>query len=115
MGTTNPFVCVLSDSLPNPQNFLLARSHTTLADIYRAGEWESIQPAMPAPLVRDGGPVQPLSAIRLAAMKRNVPMAKAGGAASSLLLPERTMNRRQRKAEEARQRQAEKRTSRQLH
>lgn len=88
-GIVAPFVWVLSDRLPNPEDFVLARSQTTLADIYRAGEWEAIQPTMPAPMVRDGGPMQPESSLRLAATPQNVPLALAGGVASSSLLPER--------------------------
>jgi hypothetical protein len=60
-----------------------------------------MQPNMPAPLTRDGGPVQGLPAIRLAGMKRNQPLAMMGGAASSVLLPGRTLNRHPRKADEA--------------
>lgn len=104
-GIVAPLVWVLSERLPDPEDYVLARSRTTLADIYRAGVWEGARPAMPAPMVRDGGPVQALSATRLAAMTRNRPVVMEGGAASAGLLPERTKNRHQRKAEEARMRQ----------
>jgi hypothetical protein len=114
-GIISPFVWVLSDNLPNPEDFVLARSRTTLADIYRAAEWAGTPPMMPAPMVRDGGPVQPLSATRLASMNRNVPVAMAREAQPSVLLPDRTMNRHQRKVEEARQRKSQEPKTRQFH
>jgi hypothetical protein len=76
-----PFQWTFSDSLPNPEDYILARSGTTLEDIFRAAEWEAERPQMPPPMVRDGGRVQPLSEPARAAMPRNTPMAMRGGAA----------------------------------
>ena len=116
-GVIAPFVWVLSDRLPDPEDFVLARSRTTLADIYRAGEWEGTPPAMPAPMVRDGGPVQPLPHAMLKAKARNEPMATRAGDVSSVLLPERRpqANRHQRRAEDARRRDAGNGRSASLH
>ena len=111
-GIAAPFVWVLSDSLPKPEDFVLARSRTTLSDIYRAGEWEGLEPATPAPHLH-GGPM-PQTA-ESAAMPRNMSMAMVSVAESSVLLPERTIDRHQRKVAAARQRQAEKGRSRRLH
>ena len=66
---------------------------------------------MPAPMVMDGGPVQPLSATALSAMPRNQPL-KLQPVTTSTPAPKRTarppMNRKQRKAMEAKQRKAAK-------
>lgn len=109
-GITSIFAWVLSDTLPKPEDFILARSATSLEDIYKAGQWEYLQPSMPAPMVMDGGPVQPLPERRLDMMPRNEPVAFSSAAPSSQMLPERQpqMNRRQRKAAEAKARRAAK-------
>lgn len=114
---TTMFVWTLSDRLPNPEDFILARSQTTLEDIYRANEWESQRPSLPAPMVMDGGPVQPLCGDRLAQMPRNQPVAMHSDTPSSTLLPERSPqpNRKQRKAKEAQQRKATQKAQRVLH
>ncbi|WP_299681381.1 hypothetical protein [uncultured Roseobacter sp.] len=69
-----PFVWEHGATLPKPEDFVLLASGTTLIDIYKAGEWESRRPQMPAPMVMDGGPVQPLSATAHSAMPRNQPL-----------------------------------------
>ena len=109
-GMTTLFAWVLSDTLPQPEDFVLARSATSLEDIYKAGQWEFMQPTMPPPMVMDGGPVQPLSERKLEMMPRNEPMAFSSAAPSSEILPDRNpqMNRRQRKAAEAKARRAQK-------
>ncbi len=37
-GNTNIFAWVLSETLPEPEDFVLARSQTTLEAIYKAGQ-----------------------------------------------------------------------------
>lgn len=49
-GVETPFIWPFSDRLPNPEDFVLARSRTTLMDIYRADEWEDRRPSLPAPI-----------------------------------------------------------------
>lgn len=53
---------------------MLACSGTTLEDIYKAAEWESQGPRLPAPMVLDRGPVQPLKGAALSAIPRNEPL-----------------------------------------
>ena len=107
-GHTMPFAWVLSDSLPNPEDFVLARSGTSLQDIYTAGQWEAVRPAMPPPRDVEGRPVQPLVDSKLELLRRNEPMAFRSDAPSSEILPGRDPqeNRRQRRSAEARARQA---------
>lgn len=73
-GPAMPFHWEFGDILPKPEDFLLASSGTTLEDIYKASEWESRRPRMPAPMVLDGGEVLPLSQADLAVMSRNEPL-----------------------------------------
>jgi hypothetical protein len=103
-GVPVPFHWHFSDTLPKPEDFVLACSGTTLEDIYKASEWEDQRPHMPAPMVMDGGPVQPLSQVGLTAMPRNELLNLEPATAES----QRTMNRKQRKAMEAKQRKATK-------
>lgn len=63
-----------TDTLPNPEDYILQLSKTSLEDIYKAGEWECVRPQMPPPLVMDGGPVQALSKNKLNTMPRNEPV-----------------------------------------
>lgn len=72
-GAPMPFHWHLGDTLPKPEDFVLACSGTTLEDIYKASEWEGQHPRMPAPLVMDGGPMQRLSQADLSVMPRNTP------------------------------------------
>ncbi|MEM6416064.1 MAG: hypothetical protein AAF720_15570 [Pseudomonadota bacterium] len=69
-----PFYWEFGDTLPAPEDFVLACSGTTLEDIYKASEWESRGPRLPAPMVLDGGPVQPAKGATLSAMPRNEPL-----------------------------------------
>jgi hypothetical protein len=108
-GLTSPFVWTLSDTLPNPEDFVLARSGTTLEDIYKAAEWEALRPDMPPPMVRDSGPVQPLSQAGLTLMPRNTPLAMREGGTTGMF------NRKQRKAAEAEKRQQAKGKKRLVH
>ena len=110
-GQITIFAWVLSDVLPNPEDFVLQRSQTSLEGIYRAGEWESMRPHMPAPVVMDSGPVQALGNSDYEQMPRNMPLAYKNETPSSALLPNRqnqpTMNRQQRRAMERKQRKTE--------
>lgn len=72
-GPGVPFHWDFGDTLPKPEDFVLAASGTTLEDIYKAAEWESQGPRLPAPMVLDGGPVRPLKGAELSAMPRNEP------------------------------------------
>lgn len=73
-GDPMPFHWDFSDTLPKPEDFVLACSGTTLEDIYKAAEWESQAPRLSAPTVLDGGPVQPLKGADLDGMPRNEPL-----------------------------------------
>ncbi|MEO9516492.1 MAG: hypothetical protein ABJH45_09365 [Paracoccaceae bacterium] len=73
-GAAMPFHWEFSDTLPLPEDFVLECSGTTLEDIYKAAEWEDQAPRMPAPVVLDGGPVQPSSDDELKVMPRNEPL-----------------------------------------
>ncbi len=98
-GPPMAFHWEFGDTLPKPEDFVLEASGTTLEDIYKAAEWESQQPQMPAPMVMDGGPIQPLPHTALKAMPRNEPLNLAAK-------PRQALNRKQRKAMEAKQRKA---------
>ena len=102
-----PFTWDFADTLPKPEDFVLACSGTTLEDIYKAAEWESQGPRLPAPMVLDRGPVQPLKGAALSAMPRNEPLS-VSHAPVAAARPQRTLNRKQRKAMEAKQRKAAK-------
>lgn len=103
-GLTTVFAWTLSDTLPYPEDFVLRRSQTTLEEIYRASEWESVHPQMPAPVTMDSGPVQPLSVQQFDNMPRNNPIGFQNNSPSSEL----KLNRKARKAEAARQRKIKK-------
>ncbi|WP_232716648.1 hypothetical protein, partial [Epibacterium ulvae] len=102
-----PFHWEFGDTLPKPEDFVLACSDTTLEDIYKAAEWESQGPRLPAPVVLDRGPVQPLKGTALSAMPRNEPF-DVTHAPMAAQKPQQTLNRKQRKAMEAKQRKAAK-------
>ncbi|WP_198011648.1 hypothetical protein [Roseovarius nubinhibens] len=102
-----PFTWDFGDTLPKPEDFVLACSGTTLEDIYKAAEWESQGPRLPAPMVLDRGPVQPLKDVALSEMPRNEPL-NVTHAPMAATKPQRTLNREQRKAMEAQQRKAAK-------
>lgn len=106
-GEPMPFLWDFGETLPKPEDFVLACSGTTLEDIYKAAEWESQGPRLPAPMVLDRGPVQPLKGAALSAMPRNEPL-NVAHAPMTPAKPQRTLNRQQRKAMEARQRKAAK-------
>jgi hypothetical protein len=104
-GPPMAFHWEFGDTLPRPEDFVLKVSGTTLEDIYKAAEWESQQPQMPAPMVMDGGPIQPLPHTALKAMPRNEPLNLRPTPAAK---PRQALNRKQRKAMEAKQRKAAK-------
>ncbi|GAW35562.1 hypothetical protein RA2_02625 [Roseovarius sp. A-2] len=106
-GEPMPFLWDFGETLPKPEDFVLACSGTTLEDIYKAAEWESQGPRLPAPMVLDRGPVQPLKGAALSAMPRNEPL-NVAHAPMAPAKPQRTLNRKQRKAMEAKQRKAAK-------
>jgi len=68
-----PFIWTFSENLPNPEEFVLSRSQTSLEEIYRAGQWEAMAPTMPVPLMRESGPVARMSERQLGATPRNLP------------------------------------------
>ena len=43
-GAGLPFRWTLTPALPKPEDYVLARSATTLGDVYAAGEWEGVAP-----------------------------------------------------------------------
>ncbi len=106
-GEPMPFLWDFGETLPKPEDFVLACSGTTLEDIYEAAEWESQGPRLPAPMVLDRGPVQPLKGAALSAMPRNEPL-DVTHAPMAAAKPQRVLNRKQRKAMEAKQRKAAK-------
>ncbi len=73
-GDPMPFLWEFSETLPKPEDFVLACSGTTLEDIYKASEWESQGPRLPAPTILDRGPVQPLKGVSRSVMPRNEPL-----------------------------------------
>lgn len=93
---------ICGSELPKPEDFVLACSGTTLEDIYKAAEWESQGPRLPAPMVLDRGPVQPLKGTALSAMPRNEPFEVVHSPTASAK-PQRTPNRKQRRAIDAKQ------------
>lgn len=48
-GELMPFRWTFTAALPEPEDYVLARSATTLANIHAAGEWEGAAPGMAAP------------------------------------------------------------------
>jgi hypothetical protein len=72
-GLTTVFAWTLSDTLPNPEDFVLRQSQTMLEDIFRASAWESVHPQMSAPAAMDSGPVQPFSVQQFDNMPLNNP------------------------------------------
>ncbi len=102
-GPGMPFHWDFGDTLPKPEDFVLACSQTTLEEIYNAAEWESQGPRLPAPMRLDRGPVEPLKGAALSAMPRNEPLDVSFDGMPTAK-PQRTLNRKQRKAMEAKQR-----------
>ena len=106
-GPGVPLTWDFGDTLSKPEDFVLACSGTTLEDIYKAAEWESQGPRLPAPTLLDRGPVQPLKGAALSAMPRNEPL-NVAHAPVAAAMPQRILNRKQRKAMDAKQRKAAK-------
>ena len=110
-----PFHWPFGTTLPRPEDYILARSDLTLEAIYAAGEWEQIKPRMAAPegvvvpatdMGRNPNPL-----LQPARPEPNVPPAFAH-MADAPRKSGRTLNRKQRKAQEARARKAAKATKR---
>ena len=106
-GEAMPFLWDFGEILPKPEDFVLACSGTTLEDIYKAAEWESQGPRLPAPMLLDRGPVQPLTGAALSAMPRNAPL-EVLHEPMNTQTPQQTLNRKQRKAMEAKRRKTTK-------
>ena len=70
-----PFHWDFDEELPRPETYVLSRSGTSLTEIYRAAEWQEQQPRLPAPLMRDGGPVFPASVFEKGQIEPNRPLA----------------------------------------
>lgn len=68
-----PLMWPFGDQLPAPEDYILARSAVTLADIYAANEWESA-PSMHAPVMGDVGPMIPASDRVRDQMPANIPL-----------------------------------------
>lgn len=64
-GPGVPFTWDLGDTLPKPEDYVLACSNTTLEEIYKAAEWENQGPRFPAPTQLDRSPSQPLKGAAL--------------------------------------------------
>lgn len=97
-----PFHWAFSRTLPKPQDYVLQRSGTTLADIYAAaeGEGQYLLSHGPAPSARiDRGPTQP----RSEAVRHGVPHGKpvAANGEGAAAAPGPALNRKQRRAMEA--------------
>jgi hypothetical protein len=99
-GAAMPFLWDFGETLPKPEDFVLACSSTTLEEIYQAGDWETQGPRLSAPMVLDRGPVHPLKGAALLAMPRNEPLDVMHSSAK----PQRTLKRKQRKLAEAHKR-----------
>ena len=70
-----PFHWDFAEELPRPEDYILSRSGTNLTEMYRASEWHEQQPRLPAPLMRDGGPVAPASTFDKGQIAPNRPLA----------------------------------------
>lgn len=102
--------------LPNPETYILTRSQVTLEEIYLASEWEQIGTRMPAPNSLAG--FNPNSTMKRSKPKPNIPPAFANRpdaptVENRIQHPAQpshspSMNRKQRKAMEAKQRKAAK-------
>ena len=57
-GPEMPFRWTFTQALPLPEDYVLQRSATNLADVYQANEWETLRPVMPAPTFGEAGPSQ---------------------------------------------------------
>lgn len=107
-GSATPLHWTFSDSIPNPEDHILERSEVTLEEIYAAGEWEQIGTRLAAPdgmaeltSTQTNMPLQPSKP------EPNVPPAFANHP-DAPTRPERSMNRKERKAMHAHQRKAAK-------
>lgn len=111
-----PFHLHFMDRIPKPEDYILERSNLTLAQIYAAGEWEQIKPKMPAPAtataIAPPAAASSTTAVPSLEPKANIPPAFANHPdapkKAAQPKPQRMMNRKQRKAIEAKQRKTTK-------
>ena len=106
------------DKIPNPEDYILQRSDVTLQEIYAAGEWEQIGTRMPPPPNMVGfnphvGIKQANLMLQPSAPTPNIPPAFADHPDVPTGTPK--LNRKQRKAMEARKRKTARVKMRKLH
>ncbi len=101
-GERLPFHWPFTANLPNPEDYILQRSQLHLHEIYQADEWEAIRPQMPMPEYGEAGPVISRDPEVVNASPPNIPLSlqKSGYTPA--------MNRKQRRAYDARRRRATK-------
>ena len=78
LGELAAFLWPFSPHLPQPEDYVLARSALTLSDIYRAAEWEDTRPRLPAPAlggITELGPEGPATPRLRANVRPNRPHA----------------------------------------
>ena len=99
-GEKMPFLWTFTEMLPKPEDYILQRSALHLDEIYQAGEWESAQPQVPAPVRGDLGPVQKSPESVLQAAPPNIPLSMRNSPDQPV------MTQKQRETLEARRRKA---------
>ncbi|MEP2781239.1 MAG: hypothetical protein ABJO67_08475 [Pseudoruegeria sp.] len=92
------FPYTYGEELPKPEDYVLSRSEVSLQEIYAAGEWEQIGTRMPAPADMIGLNTNRTSTLlQPSKPEPNMPPAFANRPD----VPRRALNRKQRKAMEA--------------
>ena len=99
--------------LPKPEDYVLQRSQVTMEDIYQADDWNDMRPHMPAPVMGEAGRSFKQGATLYAGASDNLPPNIPLSMRNSPNQP--TMSRKQRRAMEAKQRKAKKRTAVSVH
>ncbi|WP_153039771.1 Hint domain-containing protein [Pseudovibrio sp. Ad37] len=98
------------DKLPKPEDYVLKISALTTQDIYQHGEWEqAFPPRMPAPLQGEAGGSFKQDPVLQASAPPNIPLSMQDTANQP------RMSRKQRRAQEAKQRKNAKASPRTLH
>ena len=103
-GAGLPFRWTLTPSLPKPEDYVLARSATTLGDVYAAGEWEGVAPRMAAPVPVTSAVSEAEAPMDIQAVPVNLPLALRDGGRPGAFAPARS--RKERRAAQARARKA---------